>query len=98
MGGGLVLVLMASCDVILAPENVKATRTSTRPPHPHPSSPCPYRTRTPHPSFPYSVGTYHQGQGAGRPFRLLIVFGCQYPSGRYSIFITTESGSFPRSG
>src|SRR5581483_5505521 len=37
-----------------------STRTSTRPLPPLPSSPCPYRTRTPPPSFPHSVGTYHQ--------------------------------------
>ena len=38
-------------------------RTSTRPPHLLSSSPCPYRTRTPPPSFPHPVGKYHQGRG-----------------------------------
>src|SRR5581483_729008 len=38
-------------------------RTSTRPPHPLPSSPCPYTTRTPPPSFPHSVGKLHQNRG-----------------------------------
>ena len=39
-------------------------RTSTRPPHPYPSSPCPYRTRTPAPPLPHSGGTIHHNEDA----------------------------------
>ena len=65
--GGLVLVLVrmrSRRHGVGGKGQTTPPRTSTRPPHPLHTSPCPYRTRTPPPPFPHSVGKVHQDEDA----------------------------------
>src|ERR1700738_1398206 len=64
-----ILYILLSSNLSVCPAFCPSPhRTSTRPPPPSTSAPCPYRKRRPAPRFRHSVGTIYQVKGTDELF------------------------------